>query len=894
MAISNLARFTINGTPSEDASGKRGYDAVASQTLALTLEANPALGVLTIKYDIHDITNLASPLNSLYDSTLTIVENGLKTYTTSSVNSTIHIVIPSGVDISAYLIRATAVTATGSQVFERLLCVRLNGLRMTVPAESLQYAQRGWSDALNELTHYVAHGGGASSLVTDEIPGTLNPYPLGSSHYRLAGSTGVTEGGEWSIKTKTFLDTALADNSIDIEKLDDDGAANGQALVFDSTSGFWKPGDVGGAASLVTSEAPGTLNMFPAGSSQYRIAGSDGQTVGGVWDVKTKNFMDVALDDNSIDLEKLDDGGATNGQVPIFNSTSGFWIPGTIGGGSATLVTGEAPGTLNMFPTGSSSSRIAGSDGETEGGVWDVKTKDFMDEALDDHSIGLAKLDDGGATNGQVPIFNSTSGFWIPGTIGGGSASLVTGYAPGTLNMYPLGSSHYRLAGSTGVTEGGEWSIKTKNFMDTALEVNSIDLEKLDNGGAIGGQVLVFNYTLGFWEPGDVLGNVRSMFPYVTLVDPNSTSIGTPDGSQNNPFLTVDAAIAALDADDSGLAEYVVLLAPATYSGSSVVVVSNDHSYRFVGMSATATVCSDWIITGASERVTFERCTVSSTGTWNQTGYNLTFIDCIVDIATVTTLALPAAGLVRFVDSIGTFGGATIADTNTWLELDGRSKWGMVIGACVTNQPHRRTACSFARCDPDYWVGGVYPNDAQTGPLGTEVPDGTIAHPFGTLQEVIDILLSLQDAGVLINTATVHLLPSWNSVTGYTMVYTGSNTELATRLCLIGEGIAETIIVETLNLPLVLVEIRDCYVFGGATMIVRELIAHNCLVCNSLTVDTRLEFTLCKFTNDLGYSPTYTALTATSPWYVDSYTEYWRNLQAFPPTLVDLVKTVCV
>jgi hypothetical protein len=217
MATTNLARFTINGTPSEDTTGKRGYDAGAGEVLAITLEANPALGVLTIKYDVHDSANLASPVNSLYDSVLTFTENGEESYITSSINTTVHITVPAGADISSYLIRATAATATGAHIFERLICVRKNGLRMTVPAESLQYSQRGWSDALNELTKMMADGAVSVSVVSSTATGTVAAFPAGQR--RIFHSDGTTNGGVWTALNALDLLSAVSDNSLPVAKL---------------------------------------------------------------------------------------------------------------------------------------------------------------------------------------------------------------------------------------------------------------------------------------------------------------------------------------------------------------------------------------------------------------------------------------------------------------------------------------------------------------------------------------------------------------------------------------------------------------------------------------------------------------------------------------------------
>lgn len=271
MATTNLARFTINNTPSEDANGKRGYDAGAGEALTITLEANPALGVLTITYDIYDSTKTTSPLNSLYASNLTFTENGLKTYSSSATNSTVHIAIPPTADISSYMIRATAVTATGAQIFERLVCLRKNGLRMTIPAESLQYAQRGWSDALNELTKLVADGGVSVSLVSSSATGTVAAFP--ASQRRIFHSDGTTAGGVWTALTKTDLDSALAAASIDYTKLapGTEGyvlRTSGGEVVWGTDSSILVPPTDPGQNGMVATGLNGNLNYILIGNAQ--------------------------------------------------------------------------------------------------------------------------------------------------------------------------------------------------------------------------------------------------------------------------------------------------------------------------------------------------------------------------------------------------------------------------------------------------------------------------------------------------------------------------------------------------------------------------------------------------------------------------------------------------
>lgn len=220
MANTNLARFTINSTPSEDSNGDRGYDAIPNEELAITLEQNPALGVNSVTYELYDSSNPfgSGPLNSLFDTDQVFDEGGGHSVTTSAPNTTFHVTIAGSTEISTYTLRATVSTASGTQYFERQIAVRKNGLRMTVPAETAQYGQRGWSDALNELTKYVADGGLSVSLVNNTSTGIVSAYPGGLA--RIFHSDGATAGGRWDVLSKTILDAAINAGAVDLAKLE--------------------------------------------------------------------------------------------------------------------------------------------------------------------------------------------------------------------------------------------------------------------------------------------------------------------------------------------------------------------------------------------------------------------------------------------------------------------------------------------------------------------------------------------------------------------------------------------------------------------------------------------------------------------------------------------------
>ncbi len=156
MTSINRARFTINGTPSEDPStGKRGFDATASQVLTITLEQNPAR-VLTAKYELPNAADNEAPAVSLYSTPQVFTEGGLSSVLVTDPNATVHITVNPATTISSYVLRCTTTDDQGTHVFERMIAVKENDLRMTVPAERQEYEPLGWSNALNEITKALA------------------------------------------------------------------------------------------------------------------------------------------------------------------------------------------------------------------------------------------------------------------------------------------------------------------------------------------------------------------------------------------------------------------------------------------------------------------------------------------------------------------------------------------------------------------------------------------------------------------------------------------------------------------------------------------------------------------------------------------------------------------
>lgn len=162
--MTNLARFTINGTPSEDSNGARGYDASVGQTIELQLEQ--AIGVLAVTFYVPDPAAADAPPSSTGAPQLEFTSNNSNRVTFGSGGSSVldiaTIEIPMSADLDSYVLRATVVTARGEESFDRMLAVRKNGLRKTSVAESTEYSQPGWEVVLNDLIDAFA-GAGATA-----------------------------------------------------------------------------------------------------------------------------------------------------------------------------------------------------------------------------------------------------------------------------------------------------------------------------------------------------------------------------------------------------------------------------------------------------------------------------------------------------------------------------------------------------------------------------------------------------------------------------------------------------------------------------------------------------------------------------------------------------------
>lgn len=154
--MTNLARFTIEGTPSSPG----GYDATISQVLDFALEGGPANLVQRWTLQVFDANESGSPLASKNAPTLTLVgaTSGQKV-DAATPGSTITCTMPSS-GVHSWLVRSIVnggVDATGNAnpdyVYERLVSIKTgSGIRKVIATEATAYSPRGWADAQNDLT----------------------------------------------------------------------------------------------------------------------------------------------------------------------------------------------------------------------------------------------------------------------------------------------------------------------------------------------------------------------------------------------------------------------------------------------------------------------------------------------------------------------------------------------------------------------------------------------------------------------------------------------------------------------------------------------------------------------------------------------------------------------
>lgn len=253
------AKFTIDGTPSEDVStGDRKFVASNSQTLTLQLEIQPNSG-LSVLFEVYSSADESSPLASFNATAITFTASGTYQQILADTSSTTTIDMPP-TGVHSYIIRATVSLDTGPQVFERLVYIEKTtttpNIRKTVPTESQEARERGWSDDWNNLVDAVGAAAGGSPLTTK---GDVYTYgvadarlPVGIDGYLLQANSAEATGLKW---------------------------------VDSSGSPLTTKGDLFGFSTIDTRVAIGSIGQSLLSNPAVAAGVSWGFTGGGIWDV---------------------------------------------------------------------------------------------------------------------------------------------------------------------------------------------------------------------------------------------------------------------------------------------------------------------------------------------------------------------------------------------------------------------------------------------------------------------------------------------------------------------------------------------------------------------------------------------------------------------------------
>lgn len=325
----NLAKFTINGTASEDQYGNRGFVATNSQQLSVTLEVNPS-SVISVLYEVYDPNDTDSPMASKDAPNLTWNGSGTAKQTFTSPNNTALVDMPAS-GAHSYIIRATVSTSSGSQYYERLVSILMTSttpdLRKTLPAETVQFAQRSWSDDQNDIVEaldylsaasfnmdatYNNFGANPAIVTIDNAQGQgdlrFNPVGAFSLVSDLSGCTGSADGFSIADGSDNFNLIHKGANLMDLDA--DLQAADIACSTTFSFSGTNASLTTGGQLSIngnleltgggsITTSSNGNLTLLPngtgitivgdAGTATY-CAANDDILVTGVFEVLGSSY----------------------------------------------------------------------------------------------------------------------------------------------------------------------------------------------------------------------------------------------------------------------------------------------------------------------------------------------------------------------------------------------------------------------------------------------------------------------------------------------------------------------------------------------------------------------------------------------------------------------------
>jgi hypothetical protein len=461
----------------------------------------------------------------------------------------------------------------------------------------------------------------STSQANGDVTGPFSNLQLKSD---VVGSAEIADNavGSAEIANNGVGTTEISNGAVTAAKLSDMSATNGQVLKWNGTT--WAPAaDLTGGSSLNLSSGAGisitgtspNLTITNTGDTNaaddLTTASTANGDVSGVFSnlqIKADVITTTELATNAVATEnisnsavtaaKLDDMGASSGQVLKWNGTT--WAPAADlsggGGGGTDIFAGAG---IDVVPTGNgvtivntgdtnefddiTNATIA--DGDVSGPYNDLqlKTGVVTNNELAADAVGTtnvingaitgAKINNMSAATGQVLKWNGTT--WAPANdIGGGSGDnwgtqvAVTGATlTGNGSTLPLGiaqqgattGQHLRWNGSSWFPANDTWGVQSA-ATDATITGNGTSAAplKLAAQNASVGQVL--KWTGSSWAPGTDLmsgggtGNNYSAGTGISITGaaPNFTINNTGDLSTTNEIQTLSLAGSQLSLSNGG------------------------------------------------------------------------------------------------------------------------------------------------------------------------------------------------------------------------------------------------------------------------------------------------------------------------------------------------------
>lgn len=529
------------------------------------------------------------------------------------------------------------------------------GIEFTGTAPDLTIVNTGDIDPSDDLT-----------VLTDFDGDISGPYDNLQINPNTVGTPEIVNG---AVNTQK-----LANGSVTESKLAQMGASNGQVLKWNGQNGQWEPSQdlqaTGGSGN--TYSAGNGVNI--SGTAPNFVIENTGDLDGTDDLTDTTDFAgDVTGPFNNLQLGasvvgtteiangavtalKLDDMGATDGQVLKWNNAQNRWQPATdlqgTGGGSgntytagtAISITGTAP-NLTINNTGDTNPNddlttgsIAGGDvagpfsnlqiqtnavGSNEIAANAVGNSELADNAVNtanivNSSITAAKLDDMGASTGQVLKWNGTT--WAPAADNAGILN-INNFAsgPGISLNNALGTLTISNTGDLSATNELQTLSLNNTILSLSINNSSIDLAPLFSGSGLSQWYAVGNNIFNKNTGNVVIGTDISTTGKLQVVAQGNEPGGFFISSGDNPTLI------GLNNSKGPGGQFSSEEGPALITASGNVGIHLDNPTYRLDVDGDAHIKH----TGASPQLTVEQGDADysrlalknqSSGTWTMSG----------------------------------------------------------------------------------------------------------------------------------------------------------------------------------------------------------------------------------------------------------------------------------